>query len=127
MVELNVAQYCCAGLNFGCFYDDSPLIADDGEPHPPYTMATFTPSTVPGCRLPHVWLADGRSLYDASGRRLHAAAPGGPTDTAGLEAAARRQRMPLAVLDLSDEDPPIPGARHRLIVVQARPARRLAG
>ena len=118
MVELNVAQYCCAGLNFGCFYDDSPLIAGDGEPHPPYTMATFTPSTVPGCRLPHVWLADGRSLYDALGAGYTLLRKGGPTDSAGLEAAARRRRMPLAVLDLSDEDPPIPGARHRLIVVR---------
>lgn len=30
-------------------------------------MDSFTPSTVPGCRKPHVWLADGRSLYGAMG------------------------------------------------------------
>ena len=30
-------------------------------------MDDFTPSTVPGCRMPHVWLRDGRSLYDAMG------------------------------------------------------------
>ena len=28
-------------------------------------MNSYTPSTVPGCRTPHLWLADGRSLYDA--------------------------------------------------------------
>jgi len=28
--ELNVQQFCCAGLNFGYFYDGSPLIAYDG-------------------------------------------------------------------------------------------------
>ena len=65
--ELNVQQYCCGGLNFGYFYSDSPIIAYDGEPPPPYTMYDFTPSTVPGCRTPHVWLRDGRSLYDALG------------------------------------------------------------
>jgi 4-hydroxy-2-oxoheptanedioate aldolase len=27
-----VQQYCCGGLNFGYFYDRSPLIAYDGEP-----------------------------------------------------------------------------------------------
>ena len=31
-------------------------------------MGGFTPSTVPGCRAPHFWLPDGRSLYDAFGQ-----------------------------------------------------------
>lgn len=65
---LNVQQYCCAGLNFGYFYDRSPIIAYDGEPHPAYTMSSFTASTVPGCRTPHFMLPDGRSLYDAMGQ-----------------------------------------------------------
>jgi hypothetical protein len=108
MVDLNVAQYCCAGLNFGSFHGNSPLIAYDGEPQPPYTMGTFTPSTVPGCRLPHVWLGNGRSLYDSLGAGY----------TLVREAAARRRRLPLEVLDLSTEDPPLPGARHRLILVR---------
>ena len=58
--DLNVPQYCCGGLNFGYFYDRSPIIAYDGEAAPPYSMYDFTPSTVPGCRTPHVWLRDGR-------------------------------------------------------------------
>src|SRR5674476_326942 len=62
--ELNVQQYCCAGLNFGYFYDASPIVAYDGAAPPVYSMGEFTPSTVPGCRAPHLWLADGRSLYD---------------------------------------------------------------
>jgi hypothetical protein len=67
LYDLNVKQYCCGGLNFGSYYDRSPLIAYDGEAPPGYTMDQFTPSTVPGCRTPHVWLDDGRSLYDALG------------------------------------------------------------
>ncbi len=63
--DLNVQQYCCAGLNFGAFYDESPIIAYDGEEAPGYSMAAFEASTVPGCRAPHFWLKDGRSLYDA--------------------------------------------------------------
>lgn len=100
LYDLNVKQYCCGGLNFGYFYDRSPLIAYDGEDAPAYTMDQFTPSTVPGCRTPHLWLDDGRSLYDAVGQgytllRLDPAA-----DTAPLEAAARVRGMPLAVLDV---------------------------
>ena len=35
--------------------------------HPAYTMDSYTPSTVPGCRTPHLWCGDGGSLYDAMG------------------------------------------------------------
>jgi hypothetical protein len=46
--ELNVQQFCCAGLNFGYFYSGSPLIVADGEAPPAYTMGGFTPN--PLCR-----------------------------------------------------------------------------
>src|SRR4029077_2332919 len=65
--DLNVQQYCCAGLNFGYFYDTSPIIAYDGAEQPGFTMADFTPSSTPGCRLPFAKLADGRPVYDALG------------------------------------------------------------
>jgi hypothetical protein len=45
---LDVEQQCCGGLNFGYFYDRSPIIAYDGEQAPTYTMGTFTSTTVPG-------------------------------------------------------------------------------
>jgi hypothetical protein len=65
--EVNVSQFCCGGLNFGYFYAASPIIAYDGEAAPAYTMSDFSQSTVPGCRTPHLWLRDGRSLDDALG------------------------------------------------------------
>jgi 2-polyprenyl-6-methoxyphenol hydroxylase-like FAD-dependent oxidoreductase len=65
--DLNVQQYCCGGLNFGYFYDGSPIIVYDGETQPAYTMADFTPSTAPGCRVPFCELPDGRPVYDALG------------------------------------------------------------
>ncbi|MEA2956041.1 MAG: hypothetical protein QOJ58_1541, partial [Alphaproteobacteria bacterium] len=43
--EINVQQYACAGLNFGTYYDRSPIIAYDGAGHPAYTMDSYTPST----------------------------------------------------------------------------------
>ena len=65
--ELNLHSYCCAGLNFGYFYEASPIIAYDGEKAPTYDVFNYTPSTAPGCRMPHVTLPDGRSLYDTLG------------------------------------------------------------
>lgn len=101
---INVQQYACAGLNFGSYYDRSPIVAYDGAECPPYTMAKYTPSTVPGCRTPHLWLAGKKSLYDALGPeftllRLHDA-----IDTGPLVAAAERRGMPLTVLDIDAAD-----------------------
>ncbi|SED83954.1 2-polyprenyl-6-methoxyphenol hydroxylase [Rhizobiales bacterium GAS188] len=106
--ELNVQQYCCGGLNFGYYYDKSPIIAYDGETPPAYSMAEFTPSTVPGCRTPHIWLKDGSSLYDAMGPdfTLLRFDPAVTVDAVMQAAAARR--LPLRLLDVvSDEAAPL--------------------
>jgi 2-polyprenyl-6-methoxyphenol hydroxylase-like FAD-dependent oxidoreductase len=115
---LNVQQYCCGGLNFGYFYDRSPIIAYDGEPHPSYTMAEFTESTVPGCRTPHFWLADGRSLHDAAGAGFLLMRFDGRIDVSDLVAAAESRGVPLAVLDIGPgERPPV----YREALVLSRP------
>jgi hypothetical protein len=102
--EINVQQYACAGLNFGTYYDRSPIVAYDDAACPPYTMATYTPSTVPGCRTPHLWLADGTSLYDVLGPEFTLLRLNAAIDAAPLVAAAECRRMPLAVLDIDPAD-----------------------
>ena len=99
--DLNVKQYCCAGLNFGYFYDQSPAIAYDGEGPPPYTMGDFEPSTAPGARMPHVWLSDGRSIFDAMGPGYTLLRYDPTCDVTALSEAARRNGVPLTLIDLS--------------------------
>jgi 2-polyprenyl-6-methoxyphenol hydroxylase-like FAD-dependent oxidoreductase len=98
--EINVQQYACAGLNFGTYYDRSPIIAYDGAEHPAYTMDRYTPSTVPGCRTPHFWRDDGGSIYDAMGSEFTLLKFDSSTDTAPLQAAALHRGVPLKVLDV---------------------------
>ncbi|CCD99992.1 FAD-dependent oxidoreductase [Bradyrhizobium sp. STM 3809] len=98
--DLNVQQYCCAGLNFGYYYEGSPAIAYDGETPPPYGMGHFTASTVPGARAPHVWLADGRSLLDALGPAYTLLRFDPAVDVAPLQEAAARQSVPMALVDV---------------------------
>jgi 2-polyprenyl-6-methoxyphenol hydroxylase-like FAD-dependent oxidoreductase len=98
--EINVQQYACAGLNFGTYYDSSPIIAYDGAEPPAYTMNHYTPSTVPGCRMPHFSRADGSSLYDAMGPEFTLLRFDPAVDVAALEAAARLRGVPFKVLDL---------------------------
>ncbi len=102
--DLNVNQYCCGGLNFGYFYDASPIIAYDGEAAPAYSMAGFTPSTVPGCRVPHFFLGDGRSLYDALGPWFTLIRADPRLDVAPLLAAAQARGVPMALLDIVASD-----------------------
>lgn len=123
LYDLNVQQYCCGGLNFGYFYDRSPLIAYDGTCAPAYGMASFTPSTVPGCRTPHVWLKDGRSLYDAMGDGFTLLRTDTAKDVAPLVRAAADQGVPLQVLDLSADEA---GALYDRPLVLSRPDRHVA-
>lgn len=121
--DLNVQQYCCAGLNFGYYYTGSPIIAYDGETPPPYTMSTFTPSTVPGCRVPHLWLRDGRSLYDALGPEYTLMRFDPAIDVSALTNAARLRNVPLVVLDV---DAPEAHGLYREKLVLSRPDQHVA-
>jgi 2-polyprenyl-6-methoxyphenol hydroxylase-like FAD-dependent oxidoreductase len=120
MLAMHTPQFCCGGLNFGSYYDRSPIIAYDGEAPPPYGMDNFTPSTVPGCRTPHIWLKDGRSLYDAmgSGYTLLRFDPSVPTDA--LTHAAAGRGVPLSVLDIKPQLP------YREKLVLSRPDQHVA-
>ena len=97
-------QQCAAGLNFGYFYESSPIIAYDGEPHPAYTMHDFKSSTVPGCRAPHLWLSDGRSLYDLLGVDYTLIRLDPTVRVAGIIEAATQRSVPLTVLDIDAAD-----------------------
>lgn len=103
--DLNVNQYCCGGLNFGYYYDQSPLIAYDGATQPGYRMAEFTSSTVPGCRAPHLWLQDGTSLYDAAGGDHAILRFDANADVQPLLDAAKAAGMPIRLVDVVSDDP----------------------
>lgn len=102
--EIMTQGMCCGGLNFGYFYEGSPIIAYDGEVAPGYTLVEFSQSTVPGCRSPHLWLRDGRSIYDAFGPdfTLLRFDPGVEIDS--LVTAAARRCLPMSVVDVYADD-----------------------
>ena len=113
--DLNVQQYCCAGLNFGYFYDRSPIIAYDGAEQPGFTMADFTPSSTPGCRLPFAKLADGRPVYDALGPGYTLVRYDSDVAVAPLTDAMRSHGVPFNIVDVPDAQPP---SDHKLILTR---------
>jgi hypothetical protein len=102
--DINVGQFCCGGLNFGYFYASSPIIAYDGEPAPAYDIYEFRQSTVPGCRTPHLWLRDGRSLYDVLGSDFTLLRFDMEANVDGIVEAAARRAVPLAVVDVDSSE-----------------------
>jgi 2-polyprenyl-6-methoxyphenol hydroxylase-like FAD-dependent oxidoreductase len=102
-VERRSQVHIFDGMALGYCYDPSPITWPDGAPPPPEMKSEYVANASIGSRAPHAWLADGRSMLDLFGRgfvllRLGAAA----ADTAGLEEAARRRGVPLAVRDIAE-------------------------
>ena len=114
--DLNVQQFCCEGLNFGYYYEGSPIIAHEDEPAPAYSMGSFTPSTIPGCRAPHFWLANGQSLYDLFGKGYSLLRFDASADAQSLLDAVQAQGIPVTLIDLSSESK-IPDAyKHKWVL-----------
>jgi hypothetical protein len=101
LFELNVKQYCCAGLNFGYFYDQSPIIAYDEESHPSYTINEFTSTTVPGCRAPHFWLPNGQSFYDILGLEFTLLRLDQTINIKAFQDLASQNHIPIKLIDLN--------------------------
>jgi 2-polyprenyl-6-methoxyphenol hydroxylase-like FAD-dependent oxidoreductase len=102
--DINVSRFCCGGFNFGYSYAASPIIAYDGESAPAYTMYDFSQSTVPGCRTPHLWLRDGRSLYDAVACDFTLLRFDSRIEVGRLVAAAADREVPMAVFDVDADE-----------------------
>jgi 2-polyprenyl-6-methoxyphenol hydroxylase-like FAD-dependent oxidoreductase len=98
------AEFDIPGVTLGARYDGSPLIASNGVPLPPDSANVYVPSSVPGGRAPHLWLDDGRSLYDALGFEFTALrlGPRAP-DAAPLVRAAAARGVPLTVVDIAED------------------------
>jgi 2-polyprenyl-6-methoxyphenol hydroxylase-like FAD-dependent oxidoreductase len=60
-------EFNIPGITFGGRYDGSPVIIADGTPLPEDASNVYVPTACPGGRPPHIWLEDGRSLFDLFG------------------------------------------------------------
>lgn len=101
-------QFASIGVQLGARYDGSPVIVESGAP-PADSLTTYSPTSVPGGRAPHVWLDAGRgqgsSLFDRLGRGFTLLRLGPqPPDASGIREAALAGQVPLEVLDVADRD-----------------------
>jgi len=91
------------GIAMGYRYDASPVVCADGSSPPPSSVTEYVPTSFPGARAPHAWLADRRSTLDLFGKsfvmlRLGKDAP----QTGPVESAAKRRGVPLEAATLAE-------------------------
>lgn len=94
-------EFNIPGVTFGSRYDGSPAIVPDGTLPPPDKANEYIPTACPGGRPPHLWLADGSSLYDAFGFEwtlLCLSAEAG--DNTAMAEEAKRRQIDLKIVNL---------------------------
>jgi hypothetical protein len=94
-------EFDIPGITFGGRYDGSPIVFDDGTAPPRDDANVYIASAKPGGRAPHVWLTDGKSLYDGFGFDWTLLRFSNETEIEGLTAAAARTGINLKALDIS--------------------------
>jgi 2-polyprenyl-6-methoxyphenol hydroxylase-like FAD-dependent oxidoreductase len=97
-------QWHSQGVQFGSRYEHSSgiIAPDDADANAIAAIDSYTPSVRAGSRLPHLWRADGSSLFDALGRDWTVVTVD-DSDGAGaaFTEAAGRVGLDLAVVALS--------------------------
>ena len=94
------------GAELGYRYAGSPVIWPEEGNAPEPNFMTYEPTSWPGARLPHVWLADGTALHDkiGDGYTLLRLA-GAQADSAALSRAFSAFGAPFSALDINDARP----------------------
>src|SRR6201984_2187448 len=90
------------GAELGYRYVDSPIICNvPGGPE--HLFREYQPTTWPGARLPHVWLADGTPMPDRTPDGYTILRLGGSkADAHGLQNALRDRGAPVTVIEADD-------------------------
>lgn len=102
-LQVKDSEFHSLGLVLGYHYADSPVVVPDGLTAPAEHPVDYEPSAVPGCLLPHLWLPDGRSVYDLLGTGFSLLVLS-DVDTAPVVTAAAAKGVPLQVVRPESEE-----------------------
>jgi 2-polyprenyl-6-methoxyphenol hydroxylase-like FAD-dependent oxidoreductase len=100
------AENECRGIEFGYSYENSPVICSEPNVQADGDFVAYRPTTLPGCRLPSIFLGDGSALFDRLGRWFTVISFSG-ADPSELVSAAKKHRLPLIhiMIDRPDLEP----------------------
>ncbi len=94
-----IREFTTLGLVLGARYGESSILIPDGTSPPAEDAINYVPSAYPGCLAPHLWLADGSSLYDYFGSGFTLLVTEDATaGTEALASQAAEHGIPLKIL-----------------------------
>ena len=104
ILATKVREMRSLGVVKGYRYAASTIVVQDGSAEPLRQSMAYEPSAHPGCVAPHLWLADGSSLYDhfGDGFNLLVATDARQADVEAFVEAAKNLRLPLMVVRPND-------------------------
>jgi hypothetical protein len=92
------------GAEMAYHYAHSPIVLREADSPPTWELTRYVPTAMPGARLPHMWLSDGRALFDQLGKGYNLICLAGEADTTGLVDAFTQLNAPLDVLTMVEPD-----------------------
>jgi hypothetical protein len=101
-------EWFCMNMHLGTRYVDSPVCVygereGRSQIDAEYADGTsYRPSSRPGCRAPHAWLAEGRSTLDLFGRGFVLLAFEASGEMSSVTEKAKEIRIPLDVVRIDD-------------------------
>lgn len=98
--ELGNAENEALGIEIGYRYRDSPIVCHEPD-EPEWKLLEYVPSTWPGVRAPHVFLADGTAIFDRFGTGF-TLVRFAEVDPLPMLQAATQRGVPLKLLDIRD-------------------------
>jgi hypothetical protein len=103
LVRIQTRRVITDGLALGYQYAPSPIVCDDGTAPQSSSTVEYHPTTFPGSRAPHAWLADGRSTLDlfGNGFTLLRFGSGAPRPSM-MERAFAERGVPLHAVSITD-------------------------
>jgi 2-polyprenyl-6-methoxyphenol hydroxylase-like FAD-dependent oxidoreductase len=96
-------EWYSIGIQLGYVYDPSPICVSDASSAGPEEVGSYTQTSRPGARAPHVWLTERLSSLDLFGRGfvlLRSAGPGSDNGDERLLRCTRDAGVPLRVIDI---------------------------
>ena len=97
-------EFHTLGTVLGGCYGASPIIAIEDSPAPVADSVRYSPSSRPGCLAPHLWRADGASLYDAFGQGFTLLCRPEANDRDIAAAQAEAEAAPFTIVRLDTEE-----------------------
>jgi 2-polyprenyl-6-methoxyphenol hydroxylase-like FAD-dependent oxidoreductase len=94
------------GAELGYRYAESPIIFPEAGDAPETDFMKYVPTSWPGARLPHVWLADGTAMHDRIGDGYTLLClRGARANTPALAQAFASFAAPFSVVEIDEERP----------------------